>query len=138
MEQAVASAPKPRWKLFLGIGCLGLIALVALLFWFVFSITGPVVAGADAFMGAIRDGRYDQAYERAAPSLQQELGSAEAFGTGIASYRPREWSWSQRQLTNNVGNVSGSVTWQNGNQGTAEMQLNQINGEWRVVAFRFN
>lgn len=138
MEQVAASAPKPRWKLFLGIGCLGLLAFVAILFWFVFSITGPVVGGADAFMGAIRDGRYEQAYEQAAPSLQQELGSAEAFAAGIASYRPREWSWSQRQLRNSVGNVSGSVTWQNGNNGTAEIQLNQINGAWRVVAFRFN
>ena len=139
METVDAGAPR-RWKLwhFFGIGCLGLIAFIAILFFVVFSVTGPVVGGADAFMGALKDGSYEQAYQRAAPSLQQELGSAKAFGDGIGAYRPREWSWSQRSIRNSVGNVSGGVTWQNGNTGTAEIQLHQVNGEWRVVAFRFN
>lgn len=138
MDRTAISAPKPRWKLFLGLGCLGLIAFVAILLTFVFTLTRPVVDGADAFMGALRDGRHEQAYALAAPSLQQELGDADKFGGGIGMYRPREWSWSSRSLRNNVGNVSGGVTWQNGNSGTAEIQLNQVNGEWRVVAFRFN
>jgi hypothetical protein len=135
------TAAKPRrFKLrYLVIaGVLAIAACGTLLVTTVLTVTRPVVDGADAFMGAIRDGHYDQAYARAAPSLQQELGSAEAFGAGIANYRARDWSWSQRSVSNSVGNVSGNVTWQNGNTGTAEIQLNQVNDEWRVVAFRFN
>ena len=135
------TAAKPRRFKLRHCVILGVLAIAAcgtLLVTTVLTVTRPVVAGADAFMGALRDGRYDQAYARAAPSLQQELGSAEAFGAGIANYRPREWSWSQRAVRNSVGDVSGGVTWLNGNSGTAEIQLHQVNDEWRVVAFRFN
>ena len=140
MDGTDEGAPKRRWGLkhFAAFGCLGLIASVAIIFFFVFWLTRPIVDGADAFMGALKDGRYEQAYERAAPSLQQELGSAATFGAGIGRYRPREWSWSSRSMRNSVGNVSGGVTWQDGRSGTAEIQLNQVDGEWRVVAFRFN
>ena len=107
-------------------------------FTLVLSLTRPVVDGADAFMGALKDGQYEQAYARAAPSLQQELGDANGLAARIGPYRPQEWSWSQRKLRNGIGNVSGRATWQSGNSGTAEIELHQVNGEWRVVAFRFN
>lgn len=140
MDEIDAGRPRRRWRLwhFLAIGGVVLIAFIAIVFTLVFSLTQPMVDGADAFMGALKDGRYEQAYQRAAPSLQQELGSAEAFGAGIGAYRPIEWSWSQRSVRNGIGNVSGRATWQGGNSGTAEIQLHQVNDEWRVVAFRFN
>ena len=132
--------PKWRWKLwhFLAIGGVVLVAFVAIVFALVFSLTQPVVDGADAFMGALKDGRYEQAYARSAPSLQQELGGAQGLAARVGAYRPQQWSWSQRHLRNSIGNVSGSATWQGGNSGTAELELHQVNGEWRVVAFRFN
>lgn len=137
---STAGAKTRRFKLryLVILGVLVIAACGTLLVTTVFTLTRPVVAGADAFMGALKDGSYEQAYQRAAPSLQQELGSAKAFGDGIGAYRPREWSWSQRSIRNSVGNVSGGVTWQNGNTGTAEIRLHQVNAEWRVVAFRFN
>jgi hypothetical protein len=132
--------PKRRWRPwhFIAIGGVVLVAFVAIVFTLVFSLTRPVVDGADAFMGALKDGRYEQAYARAAPSLQQELGNAEGLGARVGPYRPREWSWSQRKLRNGIGQVSGRVTWQSGNTGTAELELHQLNDEWRVVGFRFN
>ena len=132
--------PKRRWKLwhFLAIGGAVLVVFVAGVLTLVLSLTRPVVEGADAFMGALKDGRYEQAYARSAPSLQQELGDAEGLAARVGTYRPQQWSWSQRHLRNSIGNVSGSATWQGGNSGTAELELHQVNGEWRVVAFRFN
>lgn len=132
--------PRRRWKLwhFLAIGAVVLIAFVGILFTLVFSLTQPVVDGADGFMGALKGGQYEQAYARAAPSLQQELGDVQGLAARIGAYRPQEWSWSQRKLRNGIGNVSGRATWHSGNSGTAEIELHQINDEWRVVAFRFN
>jgi len=131
---------KRRWKLwhFLAIGAAVLVVFVAGIFTLVFSLTRPVVDGADAFMGALKGGQYEQAYARSAPSLQQELGDAGGLETRIGAYRPRDWNWSQRSLRNSIGEVSGSATWQGGNRGTAQIELHQVNGEWRVVAFRFN
>jgi len=132
--------PGRRWRPwhFIAIGGGVLVAFVAIVFILVFSLTKPVVAGADAFMGALKDGRYEQAYARAAPSLQREVGNAEGLAARIGSYRPQDWGWSQRQLRNGIGQVSGRATWQGGDTGTAELELHQVNDEWRVVAFRFN
>jgi hypothetical protein len=132
--------PRRRWKLwhFIAIGGGVLVAFVAIVFTLVFSLTKPVVDGADAFMGALKDGQYEQAYARAAPSLQQEVGNAEGLAARIGPYRPRGWSWTQRNLRNGLGGVAGRATWQGGNTGTAELELHQVNDEWRVVAFRFN
>lgn len=132
--------PKRRWKLwhFLAIGGAVLVVFVAGVLTLVFSLTRPVVDGADAFMGALKDGHYEQAFARSAPSLQEELGDARGLTARIGPYRPQQWSWSERHLRNSIGYVSGSATWQGGNSGTAEIHLHQVDGEWRVVAFQFN
>lgn len=140
MDGTDTLAPKRRWKLwhFLAIGVVVLTLFGGFVFTLVLSLTKPVVDGADAFMGALKGGHYEQAYARAAPSLQQEVGDANGLAMRVGPYVPREWGWSQRKLRNGIGNVSGGVTWQSGNTGTAEIELHQVNDEWRVVGFRFN
>jgi hypothetical protein len=140
MDETDAGKPGRRWKLwhFIAIGGVVLVAFIGIVFTLVFSLTQPVVDGANAFMGALKGGQYEQAYARVAPSLQQELGDADGLAARIGPYRPQEWSWSQRSLRNSIGRVSGRASWQSGNSGTAEIELHQVNDEWRVVAFRFN
>ena len=113
---------------------------MVVVFILVFSLTRPVVDGADAFMGALKDGRYEQAYARSAPSLQQELGDAARTAlhgpapTGLGSGAGRS-----ADLRNGIGNVSGSVDLaKRRHAALREIELHQVNGEWRVVAFRFN
>jgi hypothetical protein len=132
--------PKRRWKRWhvFAIGGAVLIAVAGIIVTLALSLTQPVVDGADAFMGALKDGRDEQAYARAAPSLRQEVGDAQGLAARIGPYRPREWSWSQRRLRNGIGYVSGRARWQGGNSGTAELELHHVSEEWRVVAFRFN
>ena len=54
----------------------------------------------------------------------------------IGAYRPRS-GLVAAPLRNGIGR-SRPADWQGGNRGTAEIELHQVNDEWRVVAFRFN
>ena len=48
-----------------------------------------------------------------------------------------EWSWSQRSIRNDVGRLSGNVTYQGGRSGGVALQLDQVDGQWRVTGFPF-
>jgi uncharacterized protein DUF4864 len=140
MDALDTTAPKRRWRAwhFILIGLVAVVALAAGIFTLVFSLTGPVVAAADTFMGALRDGDYGRAFSQSAPALQRELGDAQGYGRGIGPYRPATWSWSQRSIRNGVGRVSGSVTYQNGANGTVQLTMTQIDDSWRVEGYSFN
>ena len=108
------------------------------LFFILKSALGPVTEAGDAYMGAMRDGNYAQVYALSAPSLQQELGSAGQISGQMGRYRPSTWSWSSRSVQNGYGRLAGSVTYQSGNNGTAELNLSKVDGQWRVTGFRLN
>lgn len=116
----------------------GLMVFGVALFLILRTALGPVTEAGDNFMGALRDGNYPQAYALAAPDLQQTLGSAERLGATTGAYRPLQWSWSTRSVRNGYGKLGGSATYQSGNNGTAELRLVKVDGQWRVNAFRLN
>lgn len=140
MTDLQSTAPRrrfgPRQIIFIVLA--GLAILGVALFFILKSALGPVIDAGDAFMGALRDRNDTQAYTAAAPELQQRLGSVVGLTVTMDAYRPREWSWSTRSVRNGIGELSGNVTYQGGNQGTAELRLNKVDGSWRVTAFRFN
>ena len=116
----------------------GLVVFGVALFFILKTALGPVVDAGDAFLGALRDRNDSQAYAAAAPDLQQRLGSVGGLTVTVDNYRPSQWSWSTRSVRNGIGDLSGNVTYQGGNRGTAELRLSKIDGIWRVTAFRFN
>ncbi|HYD13428.1 MAG TPA: DUF4864 domain-containing protein [Allosphingosinicella sp.] len=116
----------------------GLVIFGVGLFLILRAALGPVSEAADAFMSALRDGNEAQAFALAAPSLQQELGSAERMAASVGAYRPSSWSWSSRSVRNSDGRLSGSVTFQGGRTGTAEMSLVHDGEGWRVTGIRMN
>ncbi|HEV7659040.1 MAG TPA: DUF4864 domain-containing protein [Allosphingosinicella sp.] len=140
MDTLDTTAPKRRWRVwhFILIGVVAVAALAAGIVILVFSLTGPVVAVADTFMGALRDSDYGRAFSQSAPALQRELGTAEGYRSGIGPYRPASWSWSQRSIRNGVGRVSGSVTYQNGANGSVQLTMRQTDDDWRVEGYSFN
>ena len=116
----------------------GLAVFGLALFFILRTALGPVTETGDAFMGALRDRNDAQAYAAAAPDLQRSLGNADRLRAVVGLYRPARWSWSSRSVRNGFGRLSGSVTYQAGNDGTAELRLVQVDGAWRVAAFQFN
>jgi len=116
----------------------GLAVFGVALFFILKGALGPLVEAGDGFMGALHDGDYVQAYARAAPDLQRRLGSAEGLRAVVVGYRPISWSWSQRSVRNGDGFLEGSATYPANNNGSAELRLRQIDGQWRVTAFELN
>ena len=111
----------------------------ALLLYFILSTAlGPLVASGDRFMGALRDGNFQAAHAMTTPALQREVGDAQRWGATIGNYQPREWSWSGRSIRNDVGRLEGSVTYRGGDPGRVRLELHQVDGEWRVAAYRLN
>lgn len=116
----------------------GLAAFGLLLFFILSRALGPLIDSGDRFMGALRDGDFQAAHALATPALQREVGDAGRWGATIGAWQPAEWSWSQRSVRNGIGRLEGSVTFRGGNAGRAQLQLHQIDGEWRVAAYRLN
>jgi hypothetical protein len=118
---------------------LGGVAILGLALFFILKgALGPLVEAGDGFMGLLRDGNYSQAWAQAAPELQRVLGSPERLAATGSSYQPSRWSWSQRSVRNGQGYLSGSVTYRRGNEGTVDLNLVQVGGQWRVSGFRLN
>lgn len=108
--------------------------LFAILSW----ALGPMIQNGDSFMAALRDRQFEQAYALTTPSLQREVGDAARMGGMIGAYQPAEWSWSERSVRNSVGRLEGSVTYSGGRSGRVRLQLQQVDGQWRVEAYSLN
>jgi hypothetical protein len=102
------------------------------------SALGPMVQSGDDFMGGLRDRQFDRAYALATPALQREIGNAASMAQSIGAYQPAEWSWSQRSVRNGVGRLEGSVTYSGGRSGHVRLQLQQVDGQWRVEVYSLN
>jgi hypothetical protein len=134
--------PPPRrrvraWHIVLII--LGGLAILGGGLYLILSATlGPLVRSGDDFMGGLRDRQFDRAYALATPALQREVGDPDSMGVSIGAYRPVEWSWSQRSVRNGVGRLEGAVTYGGGRSGHVRLQLQQVDGQWRVEAYSLN
>lgn len=140
LDRNLGAPPRRRvraWHIVLIV--LGAIAILALGLYMILSATlGPLVQSGDDFMGGLRDRQFERAYALATPTLRREVGGADSMSAAIGDYRPVEWSWSQRSIRNGVGRLEGAVGYDGGRSGHVRLQLQQIDGQWRVEAFSLN
>lgn len=108
------------------------------LWWILSWALGPLVASGDDFMTAVRARDFERAYTLSTPALQRELGDAGRMRATAGALQPTEWSWSQRSIRNGIGRLVGNVTYQGDRSGGVTLQLHQVEGQWRVAAFRFD
>ena len=99
---------------------------------------GPMVRSGDDFLGGLRDRQFDRAYALTTPALQRQVGDAAGMARSIGAYQPVEWSWSQRSVRNGAGRLEGAVTYSGGRSGHVRLQLQQVDGQWRVDAYSLN
>lgn len=130
-------------KILLIIGGVALVVclLCAMFFVVVFALgmgaTQPAATASEGFMTALKNGDYAGAYNLCSPALQRELGSAGSLGTRIKNGKvePTAWSFSSRNISNDTGELTGTVTFTGNREGTVSLVLTQVGGEWKIAGF---
>ena len=125
-----------RIALIVGGVLLGLLLLCGILsvtlFAGVFGLTQPAADAGDRFMAALRDGNYDRAFELSTPSLQEEVGGAQALREALESKQPTKWSFTFRDIENDLATLRGTTTYANNEPGEVEMELRKVGNDWLV------
>ncbi len=102
--------------------------------------TQPAADVAGDFVTALQAGQYEQAYELTTPGLQAEFGDPAAMAQWFEERQLRpdhRGVWSGRNWDGGLVTVSADVTLTNGANGSVQVQLFQVDGNWRVDGFNF-
>lgn len=101
-----------------------------------------VYATGDAFLTALKDEDYDQAYALFVPELQQQIGDVADLQSMIQDNmaQPGEWEWTSYKLSTGEGDVQtasleGSLTYQEGREGAVTLTLVKIGEGWKLTSF---
>ncbi|MBI3927996.1 MAG: hypothetical protein HY319_20810 [Armatimonadetes bacterium] len=109
----------------LAVGCL------VLVFW----LTQPLVDRAQEFLGLLGQGKVHEAYETSAQEFK-EVTSEEEFTQFIQRVgldEPSTASWSSREIDNDRGELSGTVTNARGDKLPTTVFLLHLQGGWKVA-----
>jgi len=120
----------------LAVAAVILIPAIVLPFYF----TQPAVRSANMFFEDIAAGQVEKAYNEATPGFR-ELGPLDEFEQFINenSYMKRyaESSFSSRSFSGGIATLTGKITTQEGEKYPVEVDLQKIDGVWRVDGFEF-
>jgi hypothetical protein len=97
----------------------------------------PMVDVGDQFMTALKAGELQTAFALCAPGYQAQLGSADSLPGQIGlmdSRQPVSWTLdSYQSRLNDQAILSGSVTFSDGSPGTAQITMQNLNGQWMIT-----
>ena len=119
--------------------CIACIAFAAIIGGGVFFLTKQVADAGDEFLRAVKAEDYEAAFALTDPSLHNEIPDAEAleaFFVGNGFY-PQSWTFNSRNIDNNRGSLSGSVTLTNGVKLQLEMNFIKVDGDWQLTGIHF-
>jgi hypothetical protein len=124
----------------------GLVLVCILFFAFTFGVawvaTSGVADAGNAFMTALQNNDMDAAYAMFTPALQEEVGTeqlSEMFTANVFEGDALEsWSFTSRNVNNNVGDVSGTATVGDRTFIVALEFIKSSEGVWLLNAFQFN
>jgi len=117
--------------------CLVCVGVIVLSVGLGAGLTQPIANVGDEFMTALKNEDYTRAYNLCAPSLQQELRNPQNLANLIRNARvqPTQWSYTSRNVSNDQGQLDGSVTFVGNREGTLQLVLTQIGGTWKIAGF---
>lgn len=117
-----------------------LVAVVALVGILVFAFTNvldPVGQQGNAFMTALKEERYDDAYALTSRKFEQQF-SADEFETNIREFitPPTHWSFASFSVFGSTGRIIGRVTF-DGQEYNLTIYFVYEDGGWAVNGFDF-
>lgn len=92
---------------------------------------------ANEFMLALRDNQEDAAFALLSESFQQEVDTAENLYAALNGRTLQDWRFSSFSIRNNVGYITGDVTFTDGSQRVVRIILDNYEGRWWVSGFSF-
>lgn len=118
--------------------CLVCVGVIGVAFVLGLGATQSISDVGDAFMTALKNEDYSTAYNLCTPALQQELRNPQGLANLIrnANVRPMRWSYASRNVSNDQGQLEGSVTFVGNREGTLQLVLTQGGGTWKIAGFR--
>lgn len=124
-----------------GCGCLGAIAFIGVLVIVLLIATGGLVDTVDAFFLAINEGRPEEAYTMYTSSDFKNNVDSETFAY-ILDYMPlgeyESASWTNREIKNDLGVLTGTITTVRGDELPATIQFQKENGDWLILHINVN
>lgn len=126
----------PKWlKIVLGVAA-GLIAVVAIIVWFALWATSGLIEPIERQLAALKAGDMNAAYAETSEAFKGAT-SLEQFTTFVDQYPILKdavsHSFSNRSITNGVGEVSGSLTSSTGGVIPISYQLVKENDVWKIM-----
>jgi hypothetical protein len=125
-------------------GCLvlliGVVLSVGAFGWLIqwaFNATQQVGDRANAFMVALRDDNAEAAFALLSDSFQRDVETAENLYAALEGRTPQDWQFNSFSVRNNVGYVTGSVTFTDGSERVVRIRLDTYEGDWWVSGFSF-
>jgi hypothetical protein len=109
--------------------------LGAAIFGLVMFLTQGVATNGDAFMLAVQEDRFEDAYALFTVSLQDEV-SLNDFEETFDPMTLESWNFSSRNIENNIGSVSGTAVIDGG---TYVVTIGFVNAEdqWLINSYNF-
>ena len=119
---------------------LACVAFVAVVFGTAMFFTKPVADAGGVFMEALKAEDYAGAYAMATTELDKNVGGLENFQAMFDSkdIHPESWSFSSRNIENNIGTLGGTVTLKNGEEMDLKLNLIKRDGQWQIDGFHFD
>jgi hypothetical protein len=91
------------------------------------------------FMAALRDGDYETAYNLSSTDLQAQIGDVDAIKSNIegGNAQPQTWNFNSINVENNIGQMSGTGVFANGETAPITLGLILEGDQWKILAFNF-
>lgn len=115
---------------------LGIFAGIALIIGLVFWLTGDVAKTGDDFFAAVADGNNEQAYELLSPQFKSNANQADfdAYLSNIGLNDVKSVSWTSRNISGDVGDLSGTITTGSGDSIPVAMKVVKTENGWKVFS----
>ena len=98
---------------------------------------GPMAEAGNAFMKTMKAGDSTASFAKLAAPLQKEIGGEEGWGKFAEPRVPKEWSFSNKAISNGEGTLEGSADFANGQHLDVRLTLVKESADWKVAGIHF-